>query len=37
VAAYQAAGVQRLMLQHHAFDDLGLVELIGRELIPRVS
>lgn len=37
VAAYEAAGVNRLMLQHHAFDDLDLLELVGREIIPRVT
>jgi F420-dependent oxidoreductase-like protein len=37
VAAYAAAGVDRLMLQHHAFDDLDLLGLVGREVIPRVT
>lgn len=34
---YEAAGVQRFMLQHLLHDDTDEVELIGRELIPRVS
>ncbi|HKN94277.1 MAG TPA: TIGR03560 family F420-dependent LLM class oxidoreductase [Thermoleophilaceae bacterium] len=34
---YEAAGVQRFMLQHLLHDDVEEVELIGRELIPRVS
>jgi len=34
---YEAAGVQRFMLQHLLHDDVDEVELIGRELIPRVS
>lgn len=33
----EAAGVQRVMLQHFLHDDIESVELIGRELIPRVS
>jgi alkanesulfonate monooxygenase SsuD/methylene tetrahydromethanopterin reductase-like flavin-dependent oxidoreductase (luciferase family) len=31
------AGVDRVMLQHLLHDDLDAVELIGRELIPRVA
>lgn len=34
VAAYEEAGVHRLMLQHHVFEDLDLVELIGHQVIP---
>jgi alkanesulfonate monooxygenase SsuD/methylene tetrahydromethanopterin reductase-like flavin-dependent oxidoreductase (luciferase family) len=30
------AGVDRVMLQHLAHDDLDMVELIGREIVPRV-
>jgi F420-dependent oxidoreductase-like protein len=30
------AGVERVMLQHLAHDDLAAVELVGREVIPRV-
>jgi F420-dependent oxidoreductase-like protein len=33
----EAAGVERIMLQHLAHDDLEMVSLIGREVIPRVS
>jgi F420-dependent oxidoreductase-like protein len=33
----EAAGVQRVMLQHLLHDDLDAVELIGRELIPAVG
>jgi F420-dependent oxidoreductase-like protein len=35
--ALEAAGVDRIMLQHLQHDDLEAVELIGRELIPAVS
>jgi F420-dependent oxidoreductase-like protein len=34
---YEAAGVERVMLQHLRHDDLAVVELIGREVIPAVS
>jgi alkanesulfonate monooxygenase SsuD/methylene tetrahydromethanopterin reductase-like flavin-dependent oxidoreductase (luciferase family) len=33
----EAAGVQRVMLQHLLHDDLGAVELTGREVIPAVG
>ncbi len=33
----EAAGAQRVMLQHLLHDDVEAVELIGRELIPRVG
>jgi F420-dependent oxidoreductase-like protein len=33
----EAAGAQRVMLQHLLHDDLAAVDLIGRELIPRVA
>jgi F420-dependent oxidoreductase-like protein len=33
----EAAGAQRVMLQHLLHDDVAAVELIGRELIPRVA
>jgi F420-dependent oxidoreductase-like protein len=33
----EAAGAQRVMLQHLLHDDIEAVELIGRELIPRVA
>jgi F420-dependent oxidoreductase-like protein len=35
--AYEAAGVERAMLQHLDHTDLAMVELIGRELAPAVS
>jgi alkanesulfonate monooxygenase SsuD/methylene tetrahydromethanopterin reductase-like flavin-dependent oxidoreductase (luciferase family) len=35
--AFEAAGVQRVMLRHLAVDDLEMIELIGREVLPRVS
>ncbi len=34
---YEAAGVQRVMLQHLVHDDLEMVELLGREVAPRVA
>jgi F420-dependent oxidoreductase-like protein len=33
---YEAAGVERVMLQHLRHEDLAVVELIGREVIPAV-
>jgi F420-dependent oxidoreductase-like protein len=35
--ALEAAGAQRVMLQHFLHDDIEAVELIGRELIPQVA
>jgi alkanesulfonate monooxygenase SsuD/methylene tetrahydromethanopterin reductase-like flavin-dependent oxidoreductase (luciferase family) len=35
--AYEAAGVERVMLQHLDHQDLAMVELIGRELAPAVA
>jgi alkanesulfonate monooxygenase SsuD/methylene tetrahydromethanopterin reductase-like flavin-dependent oxidoreductase (luciferase family) len=35
--AYEAAGVERVMLQHLDHHDLDMVELIGRELAPAVG
>lgn len=35
--AYEAAGVERVMLQHLDHRDLDMVELIGRELAPSVA
>jgi alkanesulfonate monooxygenase SsuD/methylene tetrahydromethanopterin reductase-like flavin-dependent oxidoreductase (luciferase family) len=35
--AYERAGVERVMLQHLDHRDLGMVELIGRELAPAVA
>ena len=37
IREYEQAGVQRIMLQHLLHDDIEAVDLIGRELIPRVS
>jgi F420-dependent oxidoreductase-like protein len=31
---YEAAGVERVMLQHHLFRDFDALDLIGREVIP---
>jgi len=33
---YEQAGVERVMLQHLLPDDVEMVELIGREIVPRV-
>jgi F420-dependent oxidoreductase-like protein len=33
----EEAGVERIFLQHLAHDDVEMVELIGRELVPRVG
>jgi len=35
--AYEEAGVERVMLQHLDHTDLGMVELVGRELVPAVA
>ena len=35
--AYERAGVERVMLQHLDHQDLDMVELIGRELVPAVA
>jgi 2-methylisocitrate lyase-like PEP mutase family enzyme len=34
---YEQAGASRVMLQHLLHDDLEAIELIGREVIPRLS
>jgi alkanesulfonate monooxygenase SsuD/methylene tetrahydromethanopterin reductase-like flavin-dependent oxidoreductase (luciferase family) len=34
---YQAAGIERMMLQHWLHRDLNMIELIGRELAPGVA
>jgi F420-dependent oxidoreductase-like protein len=34
---YEAAGVQRVMLQHHLFRDFEALELLGREVIPALQ
>jgi alkanesulfonate monooxygenase SsuD/methylene tetrahydromethanopterin reductase-like flavin-dependent oxidoreductase (luciferase family) len=33
---YEAAGVERVMLQHLLHDDLEMVELLGSEIVPRL-
>ena len=33
----EAAGVERVMLQHLAHDDVDMVALIGREVVPAVA
>jgi F420-dependent oxidoreductase-like protein len=35
--SYDAAGVQRIMLNHHLYDDLDMLELVGREVLPAVA
>jgi alkanesulfonate monooxygenase SsuD/methylene tetrahydromethanopterin reductase-like flavin-dependent oxidoreductase (luciferase family) len=37
LAEFEAAGVERVMLRHLAVDDLEMVELLGREVLPRLS
>jgi F420-dependent oxidoreductase-like protein len=37
LAAFAEAGAQRVLLQHLVHDDLETVELIGREVIPKVA
>lgn len=37
IREYEEAGASRIMLQHLVHEDVDAVELIGRELIPRVS
>jgi F420-dependent oxidoreductase-like protein len=37
LAELEAAGVERVMLQHLAHDDLDMVALIGAEVLPRVT
>lgn len=34
---YEDAGVERVMLQHLAHEDVEMVELLGREVAPRIS
>ena len=36
INALEAAGVERVMLQHLLHTDLDVLELIGREVIPNV-
>jgi alkanesulfonate monooxygenase len=37
IHAYAQAGVERLMLRHLLVEDLEMIELLGREVLPRVS
>ena len=37
ILEHEAAGVERVMLQHLAHDDLEMVALIGSKVLPRVS
>jgi alkanesulfonate monooxygenase SsuD/methylene tetrahydromethanopterin reductase-like flavin-dependent oxidoreductase (luciferase family) len=34
---YEAAGIERAMLQHHLFEDFDALELIGHEIIPQLA
>jgi F420-dependent oxidoreductase-like protein len=34
---YEAAGIERVMLQHHLVDDMDALELVGREVIPALA
>ena len=34
---YEAVGVERVMLQHLLHDDLEMIELLGREVLPQLS
>jgi F420-dependent oxidoreductase-like protein len=34
---YEAAGIERVMLQHHLYDDFDALELVGREVIPALA
>jgi alkanesulfonate monooxygenase SsuD/methylene tetrahydromethanopterin reductase-like flavin-dependent oxidoreductase (luciferase family) len=34
---YEAAGIERVMLQHHLIDDFEALELIGAEVIPQLA
>ncbi len=37
ISEYAAAGVQRIVLNHELFDDIGMLELLAREVLPRVE
>ena len=37
IAEYEAAGVQRLFLNHELYDDITMLELIATEVLPRAS
>lgn len=36
LSAYAEAGVQRIFLNHELYDDLGMLELVATEVLPRV-
>jgi F420-dependent oxidoreductase-like protein len=35
--AYAEAGVERIVMNHHLYDDLGMLELLGTEVAPALS
>ena len=35
--AYEAAGVQRIMLNHELFDDLEMLDVLATEVFPQVG
>jgi F420-dependent oxidoreductase-like protein len=37
ISEYAAAGVQRIVLNHELFDDVDMLELLAREVLPRVE
>jgi F420-dependent oxidoreductase-like protein len=37
LSEYAAAGVQRIMLNHELFDDIGMLELLAEDVLPRVE
>lgn len=37
LSEYAAAGVQRIMLNHELYDDLGMLEILATEVFPRVE
>jgi len=37
VAEYADAGVQRIFLNHELYDDLEMLEMVGKELLPRIA
>jgi alkanesulfonate monooxygenase SsuD/methylene tetrahydromethanopterin reductase-like flavin-dependent oxidoreductase (luciferase family) len=37
ISEYAAAGVQRIVLNHELFDDIEMLELLAREVLPRVE
>ena len=34
---YEAAGVQRIMLNHELFDDLEMLEVLAAQVFPKVA